>query len=121
MARCSSATSGKATPNGESGQILRKNTTPKIYLWNSTGVREHPFQLYGCRLAKISLSLRTNQERKDLVRYEYVSMVLPHDPTDLLYSQRDAEMKSLGWRRVWADITIDSAFLVYRREVRPKR
>ena len=55
------------------------------------------------------------------MRYEYVSMVLPHDPTDLLYSQRDAEMKSLGWRRVWADITIDSAFLVYRREVRPKR
>jgi hypothetical protein len=48
-------------------------------------------------------------------RYEYTTRELP-GTTDVISAESDAEMNRVGWRRVWADVTLDGAFVVYRRE-----
>jgi hypothetical protein len=50
-------------------------------------------------------------------RYEYTTREWPSAP-DVLSSSSDKEISQNGWRRVWADVTLEGTFVVYRRERR---
>ena len=48
------------------------------------------------------------------LRYEYTTRECPTDTC--FHPEFEAEMLAKGWQRAWADITIDGAFVVYRRQ-----
>jgi hypothetical protein len=50
-------------------------------------------------------------------RYEYKIRETPHN-REILSTDFDAEFMRQGWTRVWADITLEGCFFVYRRERR---
>lgn len=47
-------------------------------------------------------------------RYEYKTRYAEGRGAD--YESLDETVAGIGWRRVWADITMQGAFIVYRRE-----
>ena len=54
-----------------------------------------------------------------VTRYEYKPLVVQYSPERVsAASDEGTVLHKLGWRRVWADITPDSIFLVYRRETK---
>jgi hypothetical protein len=46
--------------------------------------------------------------------YEYVTREFPTD-LQSFSSAADRDMEAEGWRRTWADVTIEGTFAVYRR------
>jgi hypothetical protein len=48
--------------------------------------------------------------------YEYESRLIPYS-TEAISTSFDSEMNNIGYHRVWADITMNSIFIVYRKEV----
>lgn len=68
-------------------------------------------------MTQSSLAASELLERHINRRYEYLTREYPYsvdrawdDPTELM----DA-----GWRRAWADLTLEGIFVVYRRERKP--
>lgn len=51
-------------------------------------------------------------------RWEYVSKLMPFEP-DAISKAADKDLEAIGYSRVWADITAEGVFAVYRRE-RPR-
>jgi hypothetical protein len=51
------------------------------------------------------------------IMYEYRTEERPFSSENVA-STSDAEWKANGWHRVWADITLEGLFLVFRRERR---
>jgi hypothetical protein len=48
-------------------------------------------------------------------QYEYITREVPFS-TEVLGSNFDCEYNQWNWKRVWADITVNGCFIVYRRE-----
>ncbi len=49
--------------------------------------------------------------------YEYTTRTVPYEGSLVLSSSfsTDKDLEEQGWRRVWADVTTEGTFLVYRR------
>jgi hypothetical protein len=47
-------------------------------------------------------------------RYEYTTREVP-TTNEVISGESDRVMQSQGWRRCWADVTIEGTFVVYRR------
>jgi hypothetical protein len=48
-------------------------------------------------------------------RYEYETREVPFN-TDTVSAEFDKMWTALGWRRAWADVSVEGVFIVYRRE-----
>ena len=49
-------------------------------------------------------------------RYEYTTREVNTDPRDMSAKDVDDAMFEFGWHRVWANVTQEGTFIVYRRE-----
>jgi len=49
-------------------------------------------------------------------RYEYTTREVNTDPRDVSAKDVDDAMSEFGWHRVWANVTREGTFIVYRRE-----
>jgi hypothetical protein len=55
-----------------------------------------------------------------MARYEYQTRFVEGSRIEVLSTTFDETVRKIGWVRVWADVTTEGAFIVYRREIREK-